>query len=70
VAGDHVRAIEFYTKALAISPRFEEPLLNLTAVYFNLGRYEEAYQTILKCAQSENPKAKMFLTSVKNKLNR
>ena len=68
MSGDHSTAIEFYNKALAISPRFEESLLNLTAVYFNLGKYEEAYQTILKCGDSKNPKATLFLAAVKAKL--
>jgi tetratricopeptide (TPR) repeat protein len=67
-SGDHFAAIEFYNKALAISPRFEESLLNLTAVYFNLGNYEEAYQTILKCGDSKNPKVKLFLAAVKSKI--
>lgn len=67
VSGDHSKAIEFYTKALAISPRFEESLLNLTAAYFNSGRYEDAYQTLMKCNGSKNPKVGLFLAAVKGK---
>lgn len=69
VSGQHLKAIELYSKALAISPRFEESLLNLTAVYFNLGKYVEAYQTILQCGDSKDPRAIEFLTAVKGKLN-
>lgn len=69
VSGDHLKAIEFYLRALAISPRFEESLLNLTAVYFNAGKYKDAYQTILQCSDSKDPRAMMFLAAVKGKLN-
>ena len=67
--GDHGRAIEFYTKVLAISPHFEESLLNLTAVYFNAGRYEDAYRTIQQCGNSHDPRAPEFLAAVKARLN-
>jgi O-antigen ligase len=39
----------FYKKALAISPNFEESLLNLTAVYFNEKRYDSALLYLSRC---------------------
>jgi O-antigen ligase len=39
----------FYSKALAISPHFEESLLNLAAVYYERGAYQEALAMVSKC---------------------
>jgi len=43
---DHKNAITYYKKALKISPGFKDAALNLTAVYYNSGQYQEAYETI------------------------
>ena len=45
----HKQAITFYKKVLGISPYFEESLINLSAVYYNIGKYQKAYKTIEKC---------------------
>lgn len=67
--GNHNSAIDYYNKALVISPRFEEALINLGAVYYNRGKYEEAYKTLLRCDQnSKNLKLSTYLEIVKNKL--
>jgi O-antigen ligase len=67
--GDHAQAIALYQKALAISPRFEETLLNLSAVYFAMQDYQQAYQTLLRCdPASKNPKVHSYLQAVKTKL--
>lgn len=47
--GNRQIAINLYTKALQISPNFTESLLNLSAVYFNLKMYNQAFTTINKC---------------------
>jgi O-antigen ligase len=39
----------FYTRALAISPNFEESLLNLTALYYNERDYARAMQYVNRC---------------------
>lgn len=44
IKGDHANAIDFYSKALVISPNFEEAKENLCATYFNAGKKEEAFQ--------------------------
>ncbi len=44
--GDQKRAIECYTNALAVSPFFEPTLINLAAVYYNGGQYDQAYKYI------------------------
>jgi tetratricopeptide (TPR) repeat protein len=67
--GDHAQAIALYQKALAISPRFEETLLNLSAVYFAMQDYQQAYQTLLRCdPASKNPKVHSYMQIVKTKL--
>ena len=48
IKGDHVNAIEFYQKALIISPNFEEANVNLCATFFNAGKKHEAYQQFEK----------------------
>jgi O-antigen ligase len=47
--GEHQLAIKFYRKALKISKRFDESILNLSAVYFNMKKYDEAFETIKGC---------------------
>ncbi len=46
----HYEAIEFYKRALSISPEFRESLVNLSGAYYNSGEFENAYQTISKCS--------------------
>jgi O-antigen ligase len=48
IKADHVNAIEFYQKALIISPNFEEANVNLCATFFNAGKKHEAYQQFEK----------------------
>jgi O-antigen ligase len=48
IKGDHANAIEFYQKALVISPNFEEANVNLCATFFNAGKKQEAYQQFEK----------------------
>jgi hypothetical protein len=44
----------FYRRALAISPNFEEALLNLAAVYFNQKQLDSAYECVRKCDTSQD----------------
>jgi O-antigen ligase len=67
--GDHNQAVRYYKKALGIWPQFQEALINLGATYYNSGRYEQAYQTLLRCKSDEpNPKVQKYLKAVKDKL--
>ena len=43
---EHKKAVVFYKKALYISPHFEETILNLSAVYYNMKDYKKAFETI------------------------
>jgi len=61
-SGKHHKAIEYYMKALDISSGFEEALLNLAAVYYNMNDYRKAFETIDKCSiDSNDPKYTIFL---------
>lgn len=61
----HDKAIEYYQKALRISSGFEETILNLSAVYFNIKNYEMAFKTISQCKTScTDPKYSTFLPAI------
>ncbi len=69
--GEHAQAIFFYKKALAISPRFEESLINLSAVYYNLKAYRAAQEILARCdSNSTNPKIPEYLTAITSKLTK
>lgn len=40
------KAIEVYIQAIAIATNFQEPKLNLCALYFNEGKYNEAFEIL------------------------
>ena len=48
VIGNSDSALYYYNKALEISPRFEEALINKAAILLNNGRVEDSYETITK----------------------
>ncbi len=63
--GNHKAAELYYKKALKISSKFEETLLNLAAIYFNTKKFELAFGTIDKCSvNSIDPKYRLFLKTI------
>ena len=61
------KAIQLYTSALNISPRFNEANLNLSAVYFNSGQVEKALDFISNYDPSmKNEKYMQFLPVIQN----
>ncbi len=63
--GKSVLAETYYLKAHDIAPRFEDPLFNLCALYFNNKEYEKAFNTIRKIdVNTSNPKYNKFLNSI------
>lgn len=63
--GEHVNAEQFYQKALSISTEFEEARLNLSAVYYNTGQYQKAFETIDQCSiHSTDQKYQIFLPAI------
>jgi O-antigen ligase len=68
--GEHEQAIGFYKRAVAVAPRFDDAYLNLAAVYFNQGRYQEAHDAIMHVDPScQDPKYQIFLERIQSKLN-
>ena len=60
--GQTKKAIEYFNKALSISSNFEESILNLSGLYYNIHDFNNAYLTILKCNEnSTDPKYIKFL---------
>ena len=48
-----------------ISKDFEEVLLNLSAVYFNMLQYQKAFEMIDQCSvDSQDPKYRSFLKAI------
>jgi tetratricopeptide (TPR) repeat protein len=63
--GNHEQAIEHYNQALAISPRFEDALINLSVVYYYQKKYAQARQTLLLCdSTSANPKIPAYMQAI------
>lgn len=66
--GEHLKAIELYNKAIHIAPKFEDALLNLTAVYYNTGKYDSAYSILNRVdSTSKNGKYIPYLEVVLKK---
>ncbi|MBL4578425.1 MAG: O-antigen ligase family protein [Flavobacteriales bacterium] len=56
LTGNHEEAIRLYKKAIAVSPWFNESYLNLSVVFYNQGRIDDAYLTLRACKTDEkNP---------------
>jgi tetratricopeptide (TPR) repeat protein len=47
---DHTNAIKYYNQVIEISPHFENSLRNLSVIYYNMGKYEEA---LAVCSQAD-----------------
>ena len=62
-------AIDFYNRALLISPRFEQAILNLGAVYFQMAKYRQAREALLRCIKN-NPRSRAaaYLKMVEEKI--
>ncbi|HEY3874194.1 MAG TPA: O-antigen ligase family protein [Candidatus Kapabacteria bacterium] len=64
--GDDRTGESFYRKALAISPNFEESLLNLTAIYFNRHQYDSARMSLTRCDTSQpNSRAAQYAAALR-----
>jgi len=68
IKGYHQEAINIYKRAIEISPKFDDALLNLTAVYFNKGLNDSALLVISKIdTLCKNEKYFPFLEAVLKK---
>jgi tetratricopeptide (TPR) repeat protein len=48
MAGNHAEAIEYFEKAVVLSPTFDEARFNLCASYYNSGNAKKAYLELRK----------------------
>ncbi|NQU06813.1 MAG: tetratricopeptide repeat protein [Calditrichaeota bacterium] len=66
--GERTKAIKYYNEALQISPYFDESLMNLSMVYYNLGKYDTAMELLMKCKQKcDKPFLYKLIGKVKEK---
>ena len=69
IKGDHYSAIKFYKKALEVYPQFDDPRVNLAAVYYNMGEYWKAYLVLMGTkGKSADPRFDEYMRKIKNKL--
>lgn len=62
---NHSEALKYYKKALNIAPGFEESLLNICAVYYNIGESDTAFYYLNKVdTSSKNIKYQQFMYPV------
>jgi O-antigen ligase len=54
---DFDAAVDYYNRALFISPRFEQAILNLGATYFQMAKYRQAREALLRCIKI-NPRSR------------
>lgn len=68
--GNHTKAIELLEESHRLSPTFSDGIINLSGAYFNAGRYEDAYNMIVKFRYDDrNDRFKTFaLAIIKMKL--
>jgi O-antigen ligase len=66
--GDHKNAISKYKEVIKLSSTFDESILNLAAVYFNIKDYDKAFKTIDTCpTHSTDSKYRLFLPPILKK---
>ncbi len=71
ILGKHQEAIKYYNKVLQISPKFEEALINLSAVYYNIQDYQKAYEVIERCSsETNNPKYFIYKKKIESKFKK
>lgn len=69
VFGDHKQAEQWYLKALEISPEFDDALINLAVVYYNMKDYERAYTTIMRTDDTcGDPRRGSYIKAIEAKL--
>ncbi len=71
LTGDQKRAMACYSDALSLSPFFETALINLAAIYYNSGRYDQAYSVISRCKLPHtDSRFESFFQTISLKINK
>jgi len=67
--GAHDEAIKLYQKTLMIYPAFDDALINLAAVYYNTGHYQNALLTIERVSQKcDDSRLPLFRQKIEEKM--
>ncbi len=69
VKGQHEKAKSLYQESIRISPTFEDPRLNLGAIYYNEKNYTEALKWV-ESVTEDLPRKKQYLETIKKKLKK
>lgn len=71
LTGEHEKAITIYNKAITLYPKFNETIINLAIIYYNLEQYKMAYNTIVRSTEIDsNPKIKKYEKIFKEKIQK
>ena len=65
----HNKAIEYYNQAIIVAHKFQDAIINLSAVYYNIGDYLKAYNLLSrKNINFTDERYKIYLKKIKEKL--
>jgi len=68
--GKNEKAIDYYRKALQISPRFEDALINMSIAYYNQGDYDKAHKVLNRVgSKTKNKRYEEYMKLLQGKLN-
>ena len=63
LAGDPVTAVKYYQKVLTIQPAYGDALMNMAVIYYNQGRVEDAFNSLILFNRQMKPETlKIFQT--------
>lgn len=62
--GDTKTAVQYYLKALKLQPKFHDATLNLAIVYYNTGKIDTAYSTLMLLEEYVNIKATVYYSTI------
>jgi len=69
--GMNTKAIELYKSAISIAPKFIDPAINLSSLYYNSGDYERALNTLNQIDQIDyNPRLESHRERIKKHITR
>lgn len=72
VLHDHLQAEQCYLKVLEIAPGFDNTLVNLAVIYYNMKDYNRAYATIMRprnlCDRDRDPRRESYIKAIEAKL--
>ena len=69
--GINDKAIELFNRAISIAPKFIDPVINLSAIYYNKGDYENSLKTIRQIDYDKNdPRLIFYLNRIDSMMSK